>query len=245
MSAPDAPASWVAPQDPDMLSARLTGADDPAPPQGFILWLTGLSGAGKTTVAGALYECLHGLGRLEILDGDEIRNTLTKGLSFSKEDRDENVFRIGYVARLLARNGVATIVSAISPYRGARDAVRQSAGRDGTPFVEVFVDASIDVLIHRDVKGLYQRALSGELPHFTGISDPYEPPADPDLRLTTDRETIDCTVGRVLELLEARDLLSRWTTAAAAGAGSTGPGASGISPVGNRFVSNHRKSRSS
>jgi adenylylsulfate kinase len=215
MSAPELPSSWAPPADPDVLRSRLTSAaDDAAQAQGFILWLTGLSGAGKTTVAGALHEALRGLGRVEVLDGDEIRTTLTKGLSFSKEDRDENVFRIGYVARLLARNGVATIVSAISPYRSARDAVRQSAGRDGTPFVEVFVDASIDVLIHRDVKGLYQRAIAGDLPHFTGISDPYEPPVDPDLRLTTDLETIDRTVCRVLELLESRNLLSRWTTAA-------------------------------
>jgi adenylylsulfate kinase len=176
--------------------------------RGHITWLTGLSGAGKTSLALALRARLAAAGgRVEVLDGDDLRTTLCKGLGFSKEDRDANVLRIGYVARLLARNGVATIVSAISPYRDTRDAVRSAANVERIPFVEVFVDAPIGVLICRDVKGLYRRALAGELPHFTGVSDPYEPPILPDVHLRTDIEPIETSLHRILDALDRQGLL--------------------------------------
>ncbi len=145
------------------------------PGSGWTLWFTGLSGAGKTSLGCEIVKRLHlkGLGT-ELLDGDLVRENLSKGLGFSKEDRDTNVKRIGFVANLLSRNGVCTVVAAISPYRAARDAVRAEhySGR----FVEVYVECSLDTLIARDVKGLYQKALNGMIPNFTGVSDPYEPP---------------------------------------------------------------------
>ncbi|HVQ31914.1 MAG TPA: sulfate adenylyltransferase, partial [Vicinamibacteria bacterium] len=149
--------------------------------RGFIVWFTGLSGAGKSTLAQALKARLSGERSLEILDGDEVRNYLSKGLGFSKEDRDTNVRRIGYVARLLARNGAGVITAAISPYREVRDEIRRLAQEDGIPFVEVFASATIEALTARDVKGLYKKALAGEIAHFTGVSDPYEPPVAPDV----------------------------------------------------------------
>src|SRR5512138_1033083 len=143
--------------------------------RGFILWFTGISGAGKSTLAEGLVRSFRERGyRVELLDGDEVRTNLSKGLGFSKEDRDTNVRRIGYVARLLARQGVLVITAAISPYREVRDEVRRLAGEDGTPFVEVYADASLEALTRRDVKGLYAKALRGEIAHFTGVSDPYE-----------------------------------------------------------------------
>src|SRR5260221_6485298 len=146
--------------------------------QGFTLWFTGLSGAGKTTLTNELVPQLKERGvKIEVLDGDEVRTNLSKGLGFSKEDRDTNVRRIGYVARLLAKNGVAVITAAISPYAEPRDEVRRLAEADGVPFVEVFVHADLEVLVSRDVKGLYKKALAGEVAHFTGVSDPYEPPS--------------------------------------------------------------------
>ena len=157
---------------------------------GFTLWFTGLSGAGKTTIAHLVGPELDRRGHIvEYLDGDTVRTHLSKGLGFSKEDRDTNIRRIGYVARLLARKGVAVITAAISPYAETRDEVRRLAGRDGVPFLEVFVDAPLDTLVARDVKGLYQKALAGEIPHFTGVSDPYEPPTDADLVLDTSAVT--------------------------------------------------------
>ena len=136
----------------------------------------GLSGAGKSTLAYALRDRLAPIRRVEILDGDEVRLHLSKGLGFSREDRDTNVRRIGFVARLLARNGTATVTAAISPYADVRREVRELAERDGVAFVEVHADASLDALAARDVKGLYRKAMAGEIPHFTGVSDPYEPP---------------------------------------------------------------------
>jgi adenylylsulfate kinase len=173
------------------------------------VWLTGLSGSGKTTLARALRGRLAASGPAEILDGDEIRHSLCRDLGYSKTDRDANIFRIGFVARLLARNGVVTIVSAVSPYREARNEVRREAAGDGTPFVEVFLNPSLEVLVQRDVKGLYEKALSGELPHFTGVSDPYEPPESPDLLVRTDEESVDVSLHRIVRLLERRRLLDQ------------------------------------
>jgi adenylyl-sulfate kinase len=167
-----------------------------------------LSGAGKSTLAQAVRDELARDWRVEILDGDEIREHLSKGLGFSKEDRDTNIRRIGLVARLLARNGVVAITAAISPYRDVRDEVRALAARDGVPFVEVFAEAEIETLAERDVKGLYRKALAGELAHFTGVSDPYEPPVSPDVVIRSDRETVTESRDRILTVLAARGLLT-------------------------------------
>lgn len=172
--------------------------------RGFTVWLTGLSGAGKTTIARALERELRRRGcRVEILDGDEVRKHLSQGLGFSKEDRDTNIRRIGYVAKLLSRNGVAVITSAISPYREVREEVRREIG----DFVEVYVKCPLEVLARRDVKGLYARALRGEIPNFTGISDPYEEPLHPEVVVETDRETVEESAGKVLRFLEERGYL--------------------------------------
>ena len=175
---------------------------------GFIVWLTGLSGAGKTTISDALRKRLSGYRAIEVLDGDEVRTNLSKGLGFSREDRDTNVGRIGYVARLLARQGVGVVTAAISPYAAARDEVRRLAEKDGVQFIEVFVDAPISVLADRDVKGLYKKALAGELPNFTGVSDPYEKPVHPDVVVRSDRETVEESLGKVLAALADKGLLA-------------------------------------
>jgi adenylylsulfate kinase len=173
---------------------------------GFTLWFTGLSGAGKSTVALGVGEVLIARGqRVEILDGDEIRQTLCKGLGFSREDRDTNVRRIGFVARLLSRHGVAAIVAAISPYRDVRNEIRR---QHEAPFVEVFVQCPIAELVDRDCKGLYAKALRGELEHFTGISDPYEPPQCPEIILRTYEQTVAESCGAVLDGLAARGLVA-------------------------------------
>ena len=175
---------------------------------GAILWFTGLSGAGKSTLARAVRDELARDWRVEILDGDEIRAHLSRDLGFSKEDRDANIRRIGLVARLLARNGVLAITAAISPYRDVRDEVRALAARDGVTFVEVFAEAEIEALAERDVKGLYRKALSGELAHFSGVSDPYEPPLNPDVVVRSDRETVDESRDRILAVLAKHGLLT-------------------------------------
>jgi adenylyl-sulfate kinase len=176
--------------------------------RGFILWFTGLSGAGKSTLSSRLAQEFRRRGyRVELLDGDEVRTNLSKGLGFSKEDRDTNIRRIGYVARLLARNGVIAITAAISPYREIRDENRRLTEADGVPFVEVFANASLEALIARDVKGLYRKALAGEIPHFTGVSDPYEPPLAPEIEVHTDCETVDQSVERILTYLTERGLI--------------------------------------
>jgi len=170
--------------------------------QGLTIWMTGLSGAGKSTIANALAEALRAEGRkVEILDGDIVRENLSKGLGFSKEDRDINIRRIGFVADLLTRNGVVVIVAAISPYRAVRDEVRAMVGR----FLEVHVDCTLDELTRRDVKGLYAKAIAGEIKNFTGVSDPYEAPLDPEVRVDSSTETLEESLAKVLEAIEAYD----------------------------------------
>jgi adenylyl-sulfate kinase len=170
--------------------------------QGFTLWFTGLSGAGKSTLAAELMRRLAG-ARAELLDGDAVRTHLSKGLGFSREDRDTNVRRIGFVAELLSRNGVIAVVAAISPYRSTRDEMKSRIEN----FVEVFVDCPLDVLTIRDPKGLYRLALAGEIPHFTGVSDPYEPPLNPDVTVRTDLESMECGVDRIWTELVRRGLI--------------------------------------
>jgi adenylyl-sulfate kinase len=183
---------------------------------GFVVWFTGLSGAGKSTLAARLQEELRARGhRVEVLDGDEVRTHLSKGLGFSKEDRDTNIRRIGYVARLLARNGAVAITAAISPYREVRDEVRAWVEGDGAGFVEVYASCSLEELTHRDVKGLYARALRGEIPNFTGVSDPYEPPLSPEVVVHTDREAVEESLAAILDALRERDLLAEGVAAAA------------------------------
>ena len=178
--------------------------------KGFTLWLTGLSGAGKTTLATELAHELRARGvSVEVLDGDEVRTNLSKGLGFSKEDRDTNIRRIGYVCRLLSRNGVAAISAAISPYREARDEVRRLVEQDDAEFIEVFVKCPIDVLAERDVKGLYNKALAGEIKGFTGIDDPYEQPLSPDVLVESDRELVEFSTRKVVDELERRELVPR------------------------------------
>jgi adenylylsulfate kinase len=167
--------------------------------QGFTLWFTGMSGAGKTTLARAVEAILRDRGlKVEVLDGDVVRTNLSKGLGFSKEDRDINIKRIGFVCKLLTRNGVAAIGSAISPYRAVRDYIREDIGR----FVEVYCCCPLEVLIERDVKGLYKKALAGEIENFTGVSDPYEEPLSAEVVVQTDSESLEESVGKILAKLE-------------------------------------------
>ena len=144
-----------------------------------------------------------------MLDGDEVRTHLSKGLGFSKEDRDINVARIGYVARLLARNGVIAITAAISPYQDTRAAVRAAHVGDGVPFIEVYAEATVEALAERDVKGLYKKALAGEIAHFTGVSDPYEPPTQPEVAVHTDRDTVDQSAAQIMAYLQQQGLIAR------------------------------------
>jgi len=173
--------------------------------KGFTLWFTGLSGAGKTTISKIVEEELRKRGsRVEVLDGDVVRENLSKGLGFSKEDRDTNIRRIAFVADLLSRNGVPVITAAISPYREIRDEARELMG---DRFIEVFVKASVEVCAERDVKGLYEKAFKGEIKEFTGVSDPYEPPLNPELILDTEHDSAEEDAARVLSLLEDRQLI--------------------------------------
>lgn len=172
---------------------------------GFTVWLTGLSGAGKTAIAKPLAEALRSRAlRAERLDGDIVRRELTSDLGFTKEDRDENIRRVTFVARLLSRNGVAVICSFISPYRERRAKTRQHIEHEGAPFVEVYVHCPLEVCVERDVKGLYERALAGEIDNFTGVSDPYEPPESPEVVCRTAEETVGESVARVLAYLEEK-----------------------------------------
>src|SRR6266478_2907381 len=155
--------------------------------KGFTLWFTGLSGAGKSTLARLVETELIARGhKVEVLDGDVIRTNLSKGLGFSKEDRDTNIRRIGFVCNLLTRNDVIAIAAAISPYKEVRDELRRDIGS----FVEVYVKCPIEVLAERDVKGLYKKALAGEIKNFTGVSDPYEAPVNPDVMVDSSKETV-------------------------------------------------------
>ena len=192
--------------------------------RGFTLWFTGLSGAGKSTLANAIIGRLQEQGkRVEILDGDEVRTNLSKGLGFSKEDRDTNIRRIGYVAHLLSRNGAVAITAAISPYRAIRDEVRQRIG----DFVEVYVKCPLDTLVARDVKGLYKKALAGEIKEFTGVSDPYEEPLNPEIIVDSSRESVEDSANIILTRLHELGFLTQ-------------PGTGPIAPHGgklmNRFV---------
>ena len=168
--------------------------------RGFTLWFTGLSGAGKTTISEIVErELRERFGKVEVLDGDIVRTNLSKGLGFSREDRDTNILRIGFVAELLTRNGVGVIVSAISPFKEAREQVRRNIGEG---FIEVYVDAPLEVCAERDVKGLYKKAFAGEIGQFTGVSDPYEPPAAPELHIKTDEEEPSQSARRVIAKLD-------------------------------------------
>jgi adenylylsulfate kinase len=167
--------------------------------KGFTIWFTGLSGAGKSTLAEMLYHELRKRDmKVEMLDGDVVRTNLSKGLGFSKEDRDTNILRIGFVANLLTRNGVATVVSAISPYREARNQCRAMI----QDFVEVFVHATVEECARRDVKGLYAKAIAGEIKGFTGVDDPYEPPQSPEIYLDTMEQAPDESLQAILGKLE-------------------------------------------
>jgi adenylylsulfate kinase len=168
-----------------------------------------MSGAGKSTLSQAVRRQLEGAHSVEVLDGDEVRTFLSRGLGFTRPDREENIRRIGYVARVLARHRVAVISAAISPYRDSRDEVRRLATEAGTPFLEVYAKASLEALVHRDVKGLYKKALAGEIPHFTGVSDPYEPPETPEVTVYTDSETVEQSVERILAALRQRGLTAQ------------------------------------
>ena len=168
-------------------------------PRGFTLWFTGLPSAGKSTLAQLVAAELRARGRaVEVLDGDVVRTHLCKGLGFSKEDRDENIRRIGFVCGLLSRHGVAAIAAAISPYRAIRDEIRASIGN----FVEIYVKASVETCAQRDVKGLYKKALAGEIKNFTGVNDPYEPPLSPELTVETEKESPQQSAARIVRKLE-------------------------------------------
>ncbi|MFI7243591.1 adenylyl-sulfate kinase [Streptomyces qinglanensis] len=176
--------------------------------RGATVWLTGLPSAGKTTVATALAERLRGEGhRTEVLDGDEIRTFLSAGLGFSRTDRDTNVQRIGFVSELLASHGVIVLVPVIAPYADSREAVRKRHMREGTPYLEVHVATPVEVCSERDVKGLYAKQAAGELTGLTGVDDPYEEPADPDLRLLTHGREVAESAAALHTLLKERGLL--------------------------------------
>ncbi|MBI1871755.1 MAG: adenylyl-sulfate kinase [Chlamydiae bacterium] len=173
---------------------------------GFTLWFTGLSGSGKSTLSKIIEKILKNLGRkVEVLDGDIVRTHLSKGLGFSKEDRDINIRRIGFLCQLLTRNDVIAISAVISPYRDVRDEIRKEIGN----FVEIYVKCSVEMLTQRDVKDLYKKALAGEVKNFTGISDPYEAPLHPEIIIHSDKESIEESVQRIMEKLYELQYLTK------------------------------------
>ncbi len=173
--------------------------------KGFTVWFTGLSGAGKSTLANLLEKELRAANmKVEVLDGDVVRTHLSKGLGFSKEDRDTNIRRIGWVCQVLTRNGVAAIAAAISPYHEIRDEIRANV----KDFVEVYVEAPIPVLAERDVKGLYKKALAGEIKNFTGVSDPYEAPEHAEVVCHSDRETVNESLDKILNVLRQKGYIN-------------------------------------
>ncbi len=174
----------------------------------FVLWLTGLPGSGKTTLAYKLKNILLKKEvKVEVLDGDWVRQTINVGAGFSKEERKRHLLRVAWIARLLARNDVITICSFVSPYREVREEVRKIVEEE-VPFIEVYVKASLDTVIKRDPKGLYKKALNGEIKNFTGISDPYEPPTKPDIIIDTDNESVEESVQKILSYLKKKELLA-------------------------------------
>ena len=176
-----------------------------SPPKGFTVWLTGMSGAGKSTVARLLEQRLRAISApVEVLDGDVVRTHLSKGLGYGREDRDENIRRIAFVCGLLTRHGVIAIAAVISPYREARDQAREQI----PDFIEVYLECSLDVLMERDTKGLYRKAMSGQLANFTGISDPYEPPLSAEVNIRSDLETPHESAQKIWEALAERGLIS-------------------------------------
>ena len=178
--------------------------------EGYVIWMTGLSGAGKTTIALVLVDELKKRGlKVERLDGDVVRESLTRDLGFSAEDRNKNIERVTFVAKLLSRNGVGTICSFISPYQAVRNDVRANT----TNFLEVFVDAPLEVVIDRDVKGMYKKAIAGEIPNFTGISDPFEAPENPDIHLRTDQTTKEECAQVIIDKLEELGLIPAYQPA--------------------------------
>jgi adenylylsulfate kinase len=199
-------ASPAAPPQDQAPQQRRGSASPAAPPhKGFCLWFTGLSGSGKSTITTHLVKELRRRGsKLEVLDGDVVRENLSKGLGFSKEDRDTNIRRIAFVANLLSRNGVPVITAAISPYRDIRDEARQMMGER---FIEAYVKASVETCEQRDVKGLYAKARSGEIKEFTGVSDPYEPPESPELVIETEQQSPEESARQILAYLEERELI--------------------------------------
>ncbi len=167
--------------------------------KGFTIWFTGLSGSGKSTLSGRIEEILLERGmKVEVLDGDVVRENLSRGLGFSKEDRDINIRRIGFVCNLLTRNDVVAIAAAISPYRAIRDENRRLIGR----FIEVYCSCPLDVLADRDPKGLYKKAMAGQIKNFTGVDDPYEPPEKPEVQVRTNTETVDESTFKIMKTLE-------------------------------------------
>lgn len=177
----------------------------------FTLWFTGLSGSGKSTLSARVAPILRERGvQVEVLDGDEVRTNLSKGLTFSKEDRDINVRRIGWVCHLLTRNGIWAISAAISPYRNVRDENRKLIGN----FIEIYVQCSLEKLAERDVKGLYKKAMAGEIPQFSGVSDPYEAPVNPEITVSSETETIEQSLAKIVGYLEKHGYISKEKTAA-------------------------------
>ena len=177
--------------------------------KGFVIWITGLPGSGKTTIARGVAEKLKEKGlKVELLDGDEVRKWLSPEAGFTREDRTRHLIRVAHVAKLLARNGVAVIASFVSPYRDVREKARQIVEGEGLPFIEVYVECSLEECIRRDPKGLYKRALRGEIKHMTGIDDPYEPPENPEVKVNTEKSTTAENVEKVVDKLRELKIIN-------------------------------------